>query len=78
MIFRAKVVRLLAHTFALGAISEGSEEHRLHWAKKGRDGDRDFSSYILQGHLLGFISGFALPRKQSVLDGQRDRALASA
>lgn len=31
-----------------------------------------------QWHLFGFISGFVLPRKQSVQHGQRDRALGCA
>lgn len=35
MIFRAKVVRLLVHTFSLAGISAGFEELNVHGAKKG-------------------------------------------
>lgn len=34
MIFRAKVVRLLVHTFALAGISKGFEKLNVHGAKK--------------------------------------------
>lgn len=72
------MVRLLAHTLALGEISEGSEKHSLHWAKKGWDGQVGTGTLAPQWHLFGFISGFASPRKQPVLHGQRDRALGCA
>lgn len=45
-----------------------------------KDGMATVGTGILapQWHLFGFISGFALPRKQPVLHGQRDRALGCA